>query len=992
MNRCSHPIRDAAAVGLLCLLVIGCTWRIALAGRVLAGGDVFSYFYPYWAEATRAIRAARLPLWNSSLFMGVPFAANSQVGLFYPLNWPLWLLWPAHRSVHLTIVLHLCLAALNAYLWGRRSLHLGRVGSWTVGAVFALGGYMGAQAEHVNQLQGLAWLPLMLMLSDRIARGVTPVSRRLKASCALGAVIGMVLLAGHTQMAFISLFGMAVYGLVPALWRSLRGRDGDAGVGASTLLGFGAILGVALAAVQLLPTWELSGLSVRAQGLPFNERVSFSLSPTYVGRALLPAFGQTIPPGHLEHVAYVGTAGLALAIAGLVMGRGLASHANCGEQTGGLDSYPPVYLLAILGLFFALGLYNPLYVLLARYVPGFAHFRVPARWLSLYACGVAALAGRAVQALWEGRSPGGRRLLVVVGSLAVLVLWAVVGARLGAYWGEGLSPRGRLAGGDLSLISVVGWVTMLLGSVGMLLVASRRPRAATFGLLALLIGELFLASRALPHTRATAPQAFTSVRPAIAHLLASEPSDAGPRGRFLSMSDTTFDPGDLPLIKRIYGSQLSGDQLYDYVVATKQKEILSPNLPLAFGLPALDGYDGGLLPVQRYVMLQRAFLPAEDVSIDGRLRENLTGIPEGRWLSLFNVRYVITDKLRDAWIDDVFYDLQFGARLSRGETAAVAEVPRFEATALGVISHLDQGATPPEGASVGLVKVEFADGDVRSFELRAGEQVPEGARDQQATGVMATRLRWSGPATPLSVTVEATAPDGAWIVHGMTLIDERTGSFQPLVISDRGRFRLAHSGDVKIYENLDVLPRAFVVPEAQVVGDDGEALQAIQDPSFDPLSRVVLSSSGLPLDRSRAAQVDGTQGAAEKAARSAGALVTTYRPERVVIEAALDHPGYLVLTDAHYPGWQAAVDGERVPVYRADLLFRAVALEPGEHRVTFTFRPALQRLGVAVSVLALVIFAAVWRYGRRIVESGVRCYNRIQGWAGKAVCEKEARQ
>jgi hypothetical protein len=991
MNRLRHHVRDAAAVGLLCLLVIACTWRIALAGRVLAGGDIFSYFYPYWAEATRAIRAARLPLWNSSLFMGVPFAANSQVGLFYPLNWPLWLLWPAHRSVHLTIVLHLCLAALSAYLWGRRSLHLGRVASWAVGAVFALGGYMGAQVEHVNQLQGLAWLPLMLMLSDRIARGVMPVSKRLKASCALAAVIGMVLLAGHTQTAFISLFGMAVYGLVPALWRSLRGRSGDTLMGASALLGFGAVLGVVLGAVQLLPTWELSGLSVRAQGLPFNERVSFSLSPAYVGRALLPAFGHTIPPGHLEHVAYVGIVGLALAIVGFVMDRDSASRAKREEQTNGLDPYHPVYLLILLGLFFALGLYNPLYVLLARYVPGFAHFRVPARWLSLYACGVAALAGRAVQALWEGRSPGGRRMLVVVGSLTVLVLWAVVGTRLVAYWGEGLSPGGRLAGGNLSLISVVGWVGMLLGALGLLLMASKRRRAATVGLLALLIGELFLASRALPHTRATAPQAFTSVRPAVAHLLASQRSDAEPGGRFLSMSDTTFDPGDLSLIRRIYGPQLSSDQLYDYVVATKQKEILSPNLPLAFGVPALDGYDGGLLPLQRYVMLQRAFLPPEDVSIDGRLRENLTAIPEGRWLSLFNVRYVITDKLRDAWIDDVFYDLQFGARLSRGETAAVAEVPRFEATALGVISHLEQGASLPEGASVGLVNVGFADGDVRSFELRAGEEVPEASRDQQVIDAMATRLRWSEPATPLTVTVEAIAPEGAWIVRGMSLIDERTGSFQSLVVSDRGRFRLAHSGDVKIYENLDVLPRAFVVPKAEVVADDEEALRALQDPSFDPLSRVVLSGSGLLLDRSRAAHVDGTLGATAVTARSANALVTTYRPERVVIEAELNRPGYLVLTDAHYPGWQAAVDGERAPIYRADLLFRAVALEPGEHRVIFTFRPTLQRLGVAVSILGLVVFAVVW-YGCRIVESVGRCYNSMQGWAGKAVCEKESTQ
>ncbi len=1149
-------LRDTAAIVLLCLSVIACTWQIALAGRVLAGGDIFTYFYPYWVEATRAIRAARLPLWNPTLFMGVPLVANSQVGFFYPLNWPLWLLLPAHRSVHVTIVLHLCLAALNAYVWGRRSLGLGRVASWTVGAVFALGGYMGAQVEHVNQLQGLAWLPLMLMLSDRVVgppltpprgRGIRvdgryrpgtcaprirPLLRRLKVSCAFAVVVALVLLAGHTQTAFISLFGVAVYGLAPMVWRSLGGggwKPASRLALGATLLGVGTILGVVLAAIQLLPTWELSQLSVRAQGLPFNERVSFSLSPVYVGRALLPAFGGAISPDHLEHVAYVGTTGLALALVALLTDlQGLrssrqrldrrrreeqqsppmsadrgcrfsrfASFASLSHGGGFAESegrvvrdlvrHRAVYAIILLGLFFALGLYNPLYVLLARYVPGFAHFRVPARWLALYGSGIAALAGRAVQALWERRSPDGRHVLIVAGSLAVLVLWAIVGSTkpnalglslqastwLGGRCSEGFTC-GLFAGQNLDLLSVIGWVVTALGSTGLLLVASRSPRVATVGLLALLMGELFLASRALPRARATAPQAFTSMRPAVAHLLASEGPEAAARGswacreqrgslaapqgrrghrpspnpsqgegnlgrraisprhlgRFLSMSDTTFDPGDLSLIEGIYGPQLSNDQLYDFIVATKQKELLSPNLPLAFGVPAVDGYDGGLLPLQRYVMLQRAFLPSEDVSIDGRLRENLSTIPAGRWLSLFNVRYVITDKLEDVWIDDVFYDLQFGARLSQGEAADLAEVPGFEATALGVVSHLeqegtqspqipeptalgDEGVVSPGDAPIGVVRVGFADGEVRSFELRAGN-VPESAGDEPAGTSMVTRLRWPEPGRPLSVTLEAIAPGGVWVVRGISLIDERTGSFQSLVISDRGRFRLAHSGDVKIYENLDVLPRAFIVPQAQVVSDDEAALRVMKDTTFDLSSQVVLSGDGASCEgpKQDPAPVPGggvgrTQVLPETASgsikprpspnpsqgegnpdalghspqgQSASATVTMYRPERVVIEAALDYPGYLVLTDAHYPGWHAMVDGERVPMCRADLLFRAVALEPGEHRVILTFRPALQRLGAAVSIVGLVVLVMVWfDAASLIVESGVRCYNGMQG-------------
>jgi hypothetical protein len=950
MTRLRPLFRDVAAVLLLWALVLALTWRIALAGRVLASGDVFTYFYPYWAEATRAIRAARLPVWNPFLFMGAPFLANSQVGFFYPLNWPLWLLFPAHRAVHLTIVLHLCLAALNAYLWGRRSLRLGRIAAWTVASIFAFGGYLGAQLEHINQLQGLAWLPLVLMLYDQVSDALSPVSTRGAAFGALAVVIALILLAGHAQTAFIALVGLGVYGLGPLLWYAVRRRQWRALVRSGALLGSVAALGVALAAVQLVPTWELSRLSVRAGGLPFSERVSFSLSPLYVARALLPGFLRPIPPEHIEHVAYVGVAGLALALVACVADlRGRRGERSI-RPGAPRFAYLPVYLLTFLGLFFALGLYNPLYLLLARGVPGFAHFRVPARWLALYSLGVAALAGRAVQSLWRRRQPGRGTVLIVAAVLSVLLVWGAIGSSLDAANGPGV-------------LSVLGWTGVVLGVIGALLGAARTPRLMLIVLLALLIAELFLASTALPHVRATAPQAFTSMRPSTAHLLASQPSGLGPPGRFLSMSDIAFDPGDLSLIRTIYGSQLSADQLYAYVVATKLKEIISPNLPLAFSVPAVDGYGGGVLPLRRYVLLQRLFLSDEEVSIDGRLRENLTVIPEDRWLSLFNVRHVITDKLGDAWIDDVFYDLQFGAWLSQGDEAVVGYVPPFESTALGLVSYLEEGVIVPDGTLVGVVELDFEDGDEHLFELRAGEHVIERTSTQGYEKEVATRLRWTEPARPLTVTVRANLPRGQWVVRGMSLIDERTGSFQSLVISDRGRFRLAHSGDVKIYENLDVLSRAFIVHQMQLVSDDGAALAAMQDATFDPSSQVVLSGSTCSWSASGLMQgADADHDVLGGTPRLEGASITQYRPERVVVEALLNEPGVLLLTDAWYPGWRATVDGQPVPICQADLLFRAVALESGEHRVVFSVRPPGQSLGAAVSGIGLVVLVIVSRF------------------------------
>lgn len=920
-------LRDLLAVLSLWMLVCVCYWRIALAGRVLAAGDVFTYFYPYWAEATRAIRSGRLPLWNPYLFMGAPFLANSQAGFFYPLNWPLWLLLPAHRSVHLTIVAHLGLAGLTGYLWGRTSLRLEHISAWTVGSAFALGGYLGAHVEHVNQLQGLAWLPLMLMLWDRVSRSASLQAGKWPLA-GLGVVIGLVMLTGHTQTAFVSLVGLAAYGLGSALWDGLRRRKYRPLLRRVVLLAVVAGMGAALAAAQLVPTWELSLLSVRAEGLPFNERVSFSLSPLYLARALLPGFAEPVPPEHIEHVAYIGVAGLVLAAVA-------SSRTRCGIRSTCCAPRRSAICLLALGLFLALGRYNPLYLLLARYVPGFAHFRVPARWLALYAVGMAGLVGCGVDALWQGRAQVGRRttLLLVMAVMAPMA-WAVVGVAVGEQ-------------GCVSGLNIVGWGVAGASTLGLLVIASHFPRPATMGLVALLIAELIAAGSTLPHWRSTAPQAFTSLRPAIAQLLAFSKLDEG-RARFLSMSDIGFDPGDLPAIERIYGPQLSDDALYDFVIAAKRKEVLSPNLPLGFGISAVDGYGGGVLPLDHYVTLERLFLPDDRISIDGRLRENLTAIPDERWLSLFNIRYVITDKLRDAWIDDVFYDLQFGARLSRGEEAKVAYVPRFEATALGVVFHLSEEVTMSEGASAGVVEMGLGDGSTRAFVLQAGQQGGRDADELVGNGQV-TRLPWPEPTTPVTVAVRATLTEGELIVRGMSLIDERTGGFQSLVLSDRGRFRLVHSGDVKIYENLGVLPRAFIVHEASTAASDEAALAAMRNSAFDPAAEVVLATDGNG-DRSSCSELEMTLSGQ---LGTGVTRITSYQPEHVEIEAHLARPGYLVLSDAWYPGWRATVDGERVPLHRADLLFRAVAVDAGRHRVTFAFRPKSPLVGAVISLVTL---------------------------------------
>jgi len=82
---------------------------------------------------------------------------------------------------------------------------------------------------------------------------------------------------------------------------------------------------------------------------------------------------------------------------------------------------------------------------------------------------------------------------------------------------------------------------------------------------------------------------------------------------------------------------------------------------------------------------------------------------------------------------------------------------------------------------------------------------------------------------------------------------------------------------------------------------------------------------------------------AEAAIGPGGALgaarLVAWRPDRIEIETAAAEAATLVLHDLFYPGWIAAVDGAPVPIRPADILFRAIDVPAGPHRVVVRFAP-----------------------------------------------------
>jgi hypothetical protein len=180
--------------------------------------------------------------------------------------------------------------------------------------------------------------------------------------------------------------------------------------------------------------------------------------------------------------------------------------------------------------------------------------------------------------------------------------------------------------------------------------------------------------------------------------------------------------------------------------------------------------------------------------------------------------------------------------------------------------------------------------------------------------------------------------------------------------------RLAYSGaDARVYRNENALPRVFLVERQRTVADDDAALAAVTDPRFDARQVAVTEDEVAGLPQAAASGSDTVVGAGSGTAR-----LVDYGNERAVARVAAPRRSLLVLTDVHYPGWKATVDGREAPVERVDYLLRGVAIPAGEHTVELRYEPASWRIGWIISVAATLVLLAVVAVGARAARRARR--------------------
>jgi hypothetical protein len=130
-----------------------------------------------------------------------------------------------------------------------------------------------------------------------------------------------------------------------------------------------------------------------------------------------------------------------------------------------------------------------------------------------------------------------------------------------------------------------------------------------------------------------------------------------------------------------------------------------------------------------------------------------------------------------------------------------------------------------------------------------------------------------------------------------------------------------------IQENPAVLPRAYLVPRAEIVPSEPDLILSRFRYS-NPQAAVIMNHDPL------------ADLPAQPRQNYTPALWLSHDPDRPMLEVTSEAPGLLVMADTWFPGWNAWVDGQREPILRGNWAQRVIPLrQPGRHTITFQYTP-----------------------------------------------------
>jgi len=853
-------------------------------------------------------------------------------------------------------------ALIGAYLYARR-IGCNRIGSMIAGIAFAFGGYMTAHLGHTNRIAAAAWLPWILLAVEELYQN--PRWRWV----ALGAsFVALQLLAGEPQMNCYTAIVAGSYGLFSLKMREERERRGLFLFGAVAM----SVCGALLSAIQLLPDYELLRQGERA-GLTYQYFASVSFPPQHLFQIIFPYFfgGGGLSPYKIlywgnsnttETASYVGMLAMIFGLIALIGQFTQKRHNRLVWFWGGC---------AAVAMFLAFGYYMPLSIHRVLYhVPVYNLFRASGRHLLEFNFALGVLAGLGVtwvsqnkgEFVWRAIRAGAGLMALIVGVTAIVYRFFV----------DYLAMDLPVSVGAKSFSNpefVIPVVFFVLSVLAVILYALCRERSAILknvtqtAMVAMFFADIasfgfFYEWHVLP---SNLPERLADT-PTVKYIKEHE--------------------SDLNSFRVIsHSSQLHGRN-YDLLDV--------PNISIPRGLQSANGYD----PV--YLLRYKDL--AGDMSLAGDVRDlNSFGLDDQSF-NLLNVKYLLFEELDSSGgaasveRDGVrFLSSPLNLLLEPGKQ--VSFKANATATELAIISTMGMASHVPNDAPVVTINLYTKDGRVIERQLRAGQHTSEMTYDQKYARSSIKHNR-----APVAESVSGDGYDAHFylarlpferseierVVFKYELEDARVSflraSFHDAesgqstaisavgVLADRWR-KLSQFGEVEVYENTKALPRAWFARRA-TIESSADALRIIKTGKmkdgapFDPSETVLFEKEDFD-DREFVPPQIGDPANAE-------AKVTRYEPQRIELRTRNSQPGFLVLSEIYYRGWEARIDGRRAPVERVNYLLRGLAVPAGDHHIEFVFRQSSFLAGAVLSLFGvLLLFVGASGSVRGKIESWV---------------------
>ncbi len=463
-SRLERPALAALPFAVVCAALLFLLWPVLIGDQTLFFRDL----------AQQYIGTARLLhsgdgslLWDPFLNGGQPLLGNPNRFILYPSRVLYLVLAPA-AGLNWEITLHLLLGGIGTVLLARR-LGGGGAGSAVAGLAFSLSGLSVSITNHLGRLLAYHWMPWILLAvhAGLCERGVS--SRRWR--LAIPVFFAIQWLTGTAEIvamtAFVALCWMLVCGGAAARKRRIL----PLGIGL-------VILGVGLAAIQIIPAAEMVFLSDRSSYSESGVSLEWSAHPLRLAEMVIPGFCGPVDVGNADRnywgagltdhgfplilSLYLGASVVFLAVLGWLRSRGDPRWRSL-----------RIFFAALIGgaIVLACGEFIPVVGKLFVGIPGISVLRYPVKALLLGGLPVALLAGRGCDAWLEDENGAARRAggfsLAAAGFFLALLVF--VGLRLALPVLELMFPgRGEMAAGGLPwrLVHVIG-VFAVLSLVGL---------------------------------------------------------------------------------------------------------------------------------------------------------------------------------------------------------------------------------------------------------------------------------------------------------------------------------------------------------------------------------------------------------------------------------------------------------------------------------------------------------------------------------------------